>query len=192
MTLQFQPTRMTMLVIVPPPEICEKIDEMRSVYDKSYQKSLMPHLSIFFEFVPKNMMYQASKDLEKELVKMKPFKIQLKNFSTNDNSKYIFLEPTIIESEKKDLENYELQKLFKICVGLFPPCKDSFSGKTFSPHITIGTVDQTKKKKIMKELEDKWEPLVFAVTDLHIIARNNPEAPAEIFHYVPFGGDKKE
>lgn len=191
MSFQFQPTRHTMLVVVPPDDVCEKIDEMRSKLDKSYQKSLMPHLSIFFEFVPKNMMYQASKALEDEIVKLKPFKVVLKRFTTNDNSKYIFLEPDIVDSEKKDVENYELQRLFKVCVGLFPSCKDSFSGKTFAPHITVATVDQNKKKKIMKELEEKWEPLEFEVNELHIIARNHPDSPAEIFYRIPFAEIQK-
>lgn len=80
------------LCIIPPESVWSPIQAIRKIHDKSY-KRWMPHINIFFPFLPPDQFDDASKKLEVALSKMKPFKITFKQFSKFDKNSYIWLYP---------------------------------------------------------------------------------------------------
>jgi 2'-5' RNA ligase len=95
------------IVIVPPENLCGQIQDIRRLYDKSFER-WMPHINLLYPFVPKNQFASVVGKIQTILKEIKPFKVRLDQFTHFEHraSTTVFLDPKVVVSNqvKPDLE----------------------------------------------------------------------------------------
>lgn len=159
------------VVIIPPKENWEQIQEIRRQYDHQI-KRWMPHITLIYPFRPESEFDILEQKFSTICKNIKPFKITLKSFKyfSYVNSNFtIWLNP-----EPKDLL-INLQKKIRMIV---PNCNDvNLYERGFIPHLSVGQIKgKNQLITILKRLEHEWEKIIFPVNEIYFIARENNRA----------------
>lgn len=154
------------VVIIPPQEIWEPIQEIRKRYDNQI-KRWMPHINLIYPFRPESEFYPLKIQFKAVCKQIQPFKITLKffNYFAHGPHNYtIWLQPEP-KGSIVDLQN-RVQKIV-------PDCNDlQLYENGYIPHLSLG---QIKHKNLLKDtiniLENNREPQIFILDRIYFISR---------------------
>jgi 2'-5' RNA ligase len=154
------------VVIIPPKEYWESIQEIRKIYDRNINR-WMPHITLLYPFRPRNQYEDVQEVFTKVCKNINPFEVSLTSFSffSHGRQKYTFWldpEPNILII---DLQ----QELLKIV----PDCNDVNKYKNgFRPHLSLGQVKgKTNIHHIINELQANWKVIKFTLNKIYFISR---------------------
>lgn len=157
----------TAVVIIPPEELWEPIQEIRREYDKQVRR-WMPHITMLYPFYPKSKFDSYKKIFSFALKDFEAFEVKLGEFKYYHHRKEnytIWLHP-----EPKD----KVVKLQEALLGQVPSCYDvnQFRGG-FSPHLSVGQIkSKVKVNSLLKKLRDDWNTISFVVDKVALIWRH--------------------
>lgn len=154
------------VVIIPPKDKWEPIQEIRRRYDRQINR-WMPHISLIYPFRPESEYNSLEQQFLVVCKEIKPFEIKLKSFKYFNHGHQNFT-IWIAPEPKNSITN--LQKSFQLLV---PDCNEVNLYKSgFSPHLSVG---QIKGKKFLldtiQQLETKWHEIKFTLNKIYFIAR---------------------
>lgn len=181
------------VAIVPPEEIWEQIQRARMEAQDAGMFRWPPHMNILYPFFEVDKFKYAAPLLAEATAKFEPFTVTLQNFRKFERKRQttLWLEPTVIIDDRHDNEN--------IFQSLHTALRDSLPLKQqrrgpFTAHLTVSQFDTVEEANAMiEQLEQWWEPVTFAVTELHMISRKGPRAQFELQYRLPLmGGAEKE
>jgi 2'-5' RNA ligase len=162
-------TTQTALCIIPPENVWEQIQSIRSIYDKAYPR-WMPHINLIYPFIPEGNFENMKALLEPIINRKKPFQIQF------DESSFSYFkqrgdECTYHLQPKNSTDVVELQKSIQNQISHLIKNK-----RAFQAHLTLGQTTTTKISDVFIELKAKWKTIEFTVDRLYMISReNHPE-----------------
>ena len=176
----------TAVVIIPPEEFWESIQNIRKQYDKQF-KRWMPHITMLYPFYTRNKFDSHYKLFSFILQSVQPFEVKLREFRYFHHGKQSY---TIWLNPEPTHKVIELQETL---LSQAPDCNDvnKFKGG-FTPHLSVGQVKGNSKfNSLLNELKREWTPITFIVDKIALIWRNkeNPKDPFKIIKEV---GLKKE
>lgn len=168
----------TALIIMPPKELWDQIQAIRSTHDSAYIR-WMPHVNLLFPFVTESQFPDAEKLLIEQIAKdnIKEFEIEFTDLSffVRKKSTTLFLDP----SNKDDM----LQNIYNSIIKVFPnlPTRDQFT-----PHLTLGNSWNTEKdvKEARDNFQKIWKTIKFTVDSIHLISRQDKDDPFKIITSV--------
>ncbi len=162
-------THKTALVIIPPEEVWEPIQEIRREHDKQV-KRWMPHITLLYPFFPKPKFTEAAGLLAPVGWDIAPFEVTLKTFDTFQHGKGSFSVWLRPEPEKAVVN---LQTKLWEAAPAYSETR-SFGGG-FTPHLSVGQVQgRGARNALLKRLQADWEPLSFRVEAVSFISRKAP------------------
>jgi len=175
------------IVVMPPADLWEPIQEIRSKHDKAYAR-WMPHINMAYPFVPESEFENARIKLTNALSNFTPFTLTLNTFSYFKQG----LGCTVHIHPETTPPN-ALKALQAILEREFPDCNDlsQISADGFHPHLTVGqwnTLDATNKA--IKNFSSNWKPITITIEQIYLISRSAVSS-FEITHTIPFGNSKK-
>lgn len=203
-----EPTSNSACVIIPPPELCDAIQEIRSANDTSFDR-WPPHINLLWPFVPQTEFSDSVAKITQNsrFRSIRPFKIRLSTFSFTRGSRYVhliadILDPTTTEPipwppvqshTKSAVEppTPAIQTLFSTLMEVFPGCERAFldadgsPSQYFLPHLSVGQVEQATIRDTVRSLQENWTPIEFEVTELTFLARGGPNKPFHSILTVP-------
>lgn len=150
-------THKTSLCIIPPWKISKQIP--------SYNDRWMPHINLFWGFVPENEFNKYYSILSE--IEFEPFVIKLNQIDmfVHENNTTIFIKP--------DLESMVRLK------ELYNKCSDIFGNKIvseFNPHLSIETITSDKSILNKLEIENKYNfNFEFVVGGINFISRETTD-----------------
>lgn len=159
-------TVQTALCIIPPEDLWEQIQAIRSMHDKAYPR-WMPHINLIYPFVPEANFENIKKILELALHHKRPFPIQFDQTSLHyfrqrgDECTY-HLRP------KRSTDVIELQQVIQNQLSNLQTKK-----KPFEAHLTLGQTTAGNITKVLDEIQTKWKPIEFTVDRVFMISREN-------------------
>ena len=176
-------THQSAVVIIPPLEIWEPIQEIRREHDRHYRR-WMPHITLVYPFRPHSEFEPMIPKLVQACRTLAPFDIRLARFGCfgqRRENAALFLIP-----EPTD----RLITLQTLILTVVPDCDDvcRFPGG-FMPHLSLGQIRGGRARTLCTEWQNMWQPLSFTATHACLIWRNDP--PDDIFRSgpaVPLGG----
>lgn len=150
------PTNKTALCILPPSEIQQLLPK--------YNENWMPHVNIFWPFIPEQLFEKYSdlirNDLEK--INFEPFTINLDNVGTFDHEKNLTIFYEFDEEIKQCIR--QIRKIVSKLIGF--PNEDKFI------HLSLELSDQASKQKVVRKYENIHMPNFLANT-LYMISCEN-------------------
>ncbi|MFX0043537.1 MAG: 2'-5' RNA ligase family protein [Candidatus Hodarchaeota archaeon] len=154
------------VVIIPPKEKWNHIQEIRSKYDRNVER-WMPHITLLYPFRAKSSYFEVEDKFIEICSQITPFKLSLKSFKyfNHGHQNYtIWLEPEPSES---------IIALQAKILQIVPDCDDvNKYKKGFTPHLSVGQIKGKEKLlKLIHELQSSWVQLEFTVNDIFFIAR---------------------
>ena len=159
-------TTQTALCIIPPENVWEQIQSIRSLHDKAYPR-WMPHINLIYPFTPEANFDKIQTQLESILTREKPFQIQFNQSSFHyfkqkgDQCTY-HLRPTV------GTNVVELQKLIQSQLFNSTNNKHAFEG-----HLTLGQTTTSKISDVLNEIKANWKTIEFTVDRIYMISREN-------------------
>ncbi|MFX1374279.1 MAG: 2'-5' RNA ligase family protein [Promethearchaeota archaeon] len=159
------------VVIIPPQEKWDSIQEVRKVYDKAFNR-WMPHITLLYPFRPKAEYITLEKIFSEKCKKIQPFELHLRDFryfSHGRQSYTIWLDPG-----SSDL----IINLQAEILKLVPDCNDVNKYKNgFKPHLSVGQIKgKYKLLNIISELQKTWDEIKFILDKIYFISRENLKA----------------
>ena len=156
----------TAVVIIPPKEIWEAIQDIRKKYDRHIHR-WMPHITLLYPFRPQSEFNNLESLFSTMCKKIEFFEIscnKFKYFHQGKKNYSLYLNP-----EPENLVISLQNKLLEIV----PECNDVNLYKNgFIPHLSVGQIDGKDNLKIvLKNLQNNWSPLKFKITSIYFIAR---------------------
>jgi 2'-5' RNA ligase len=162
-------TPQTSLCLIPPENVWEQIQSIRSVHDKAYPR-WMPHINLIYPFTPEENFDNIKAVLEPILNRKKSFQIQFDQSSLDyfqqrgDDCTY-HLKPTITT------DVVELQKLIQNQLANLVKNK-----RAFEAHLTLGQTTTSTISDVLIHIKGKWSTIEFTVDRVYMISReNHPE-----------------
>ena len=157
------PCHQSAIVISPPSEQWNQIQEIRKNNDKAYER-WMPHINLIYPFIEIEKYPDMVSALKTVLESFPSFNIILDRFdffSHSKKSKTLYLKP--------DPNSISiLRNLHEKIRSLVP-----FDEREFHPHLTLGQYKSDEKvKDKITELEKIWQPIQFTVNHVDIITRS--------------------
>ncbi len=184
----------TACCIIPPKELWDPIQRIRSVHDSAYQR-WMPHINLMFPFVHPDGFSVAHSALTEALKTFEPFDISLEQFSHFEHKKncVLWLYPGTTATANDSLQpSPHITQLLQAMVSVLPQCDDQLKKNeqnTFFPHLTLGQFAKSELDRKQKEFRASWPgPLQWKVNEVYIISRNGPNAPFQVDYTVSLGG----
>ena len=177
-------TYQTAVVIIPPKEIWASIQLIREQHDIHYRR-WMPHITLMYPFRPRAEFDLVVDRLSHTCQGRPPFWIclELFRFFQHRSRHTIWLDP---QSPSSKLETglcrrNPIKDLQQSLWEILPDCDDTRRFKNgFTPHLSVGQV--TSKHSLdnfLCQFQQKWQPLTFYVSEVHLIWRNDP--PNDVF-----------
>lgn len=156
------------VVIIPPRDIWEPIQEIRKKYDRQINR-WMPHINLLYPFRPKIEFENLKSRFSSTCAQINAFDLTFKKFKyfNHGRQRYtIWLEPEPIDLVKK------LQ--LKI-LAIVPDCNDVNNHKGgFTPHLSVGQIsDKENLTKILDKLQVAWLELRFQLKEIFFISRES-------------------
>ncbi|BBM84291.1 RNA 2',3'-cyclic phosphodiesterase [Candidatus Uabimicrobium amorphum] len=177
------PVHTTAVVIIPPEDVWEPIQEIRREHDHNIRR-WMPHITLFYPFIPHENFYNIQYDLQQTCKHIKPFSVKLDTVGHFKQRKGNFILWTGCE------EQQEMQGLYK-SLKLLLQNKTEVKKRPFHPHLTIGRMrDADKFEDLKSNVESSWQTIEFEVNKISLIWRNDP--PDDVFrieYEVPLGSE---
>lgn len=170
------------VVIIPPLEKRESIQEIREIYDRGFNR-WMPHITLIYPFRPKSEYMALEKEFIKKCRKIKPFKISFKEFkffSHGHQNFTLWLDP-----EPTDL----IVNLQGEILKLVPDCNDVNKFKNgFKPHLSVGQIKGKQTLlEVISKLQKNWQDITFILDKIYFISRENiKDAQFEIAKQIQF------
>ncbi|CAF0969811.1 unnamed protein product [Rotaria sordida] len=159
----------TALCLIPPENVWEQIQSIRSTYDKAYPR-WMPHINLVYPFVHESEFANIKIQLESILNQRKPFEIEFDKTSFNyfkqkGNECTFHIKPKI----SKDV--VELQQIIENFLPNY--LKNT---RPFEAHLTLGQTTTSRISDMLIEIKAKWKPIKFIIDRVCMISReNNPD-----------------
>jgi len=154
------------VVIIPPKEMWESIQEIRKIYDRNVNR-WMPHITLLYPFRPRNQYEEIEKSFSEKCKTIKPFQITLMTFRFFQHSyqKYTLW----IDPEPNNL----IIKLQEEILRIVPNCNDVNKYKNgFKPHLSVGQIKRKNKiSKILADLQRNWKEVQFNLNEIFFISR---------------------
>lgn len=172
------PTYQSAIVLIPPQEVWEPIQQIRAQYDGKVDR-WMPHVTLVYGFIPDTMFEQALPLLEEALQKLTPFEVNLTDFGYFEHRKSTtaWLRPVTHPPNA-------LQQLQATLQALFPQCNEQSSRASgFNPHLSVGQFTSTDEAKTTLPT---WHPLKFTAQKIALISRGKA-TPFEVKYEVTLG-----
>lgn len=162
-------TVQTALCLIPPENLWDQIQSIRSVHDKAYPR-WMPHINFIYPFVPEENFENIKKQLEPFINRRKPFQVQFDQ-SSLDYFRQRGDECTYHLRSKNSTDIIELQKLIQNhLANLIKP------KRAFEAHLTLGQTTTSQISDVLSDLKAKWTTIEFTVDRVYMISReNHPE-----------------
>ena len=174
------------LAIVPPPEIWDGFQRIRSVHDKAY-KRWPPHINLMYPFLTDTGIVDVIPALMKELSQVAPFKVTFDSAGfghfTHKKSATIWVCPS------------PAQKIISVedrLLRAVPQCNDlaEFSDAGFAPHLTLGQASNATVEKTVAKFAGSWTPCSCTVDALYVLTREGDE-PFTVAWVLPLGKGKQ-
>jgi len=165
-------THKTALCLIPPENVWEQIQSIRSIHDKAYPR-WMPHINLIYPFVPESEFSNIQIQLESILKSRKPFEIQFDQtsfhyFKQKANECTFHLRPKLTENI------IELQQIIQNFLS-----NNVTKTRPFEAHLTLGQATTSRISDIMIEMKAKWKPITFTIDRICMISREND--PQDLF-----------
>lgn len=147
----------------------EIIDKIRELYDPLVN-CVRPHITLVFPFNSDIDTLELKEHISKVLSGINPFEIILNEIvPVNNFGKYLFLNVKKGSEEIMEIHN----KLYTGILERYYP--DWLQGKTYLPHMTVGSFDEEEKFKMAimetRNISDSFETIVDEVS-VEIIDEN--------------------
>ncbi|MHA2283790.1 MAG: 2'-5' RNA ligase family protein [Promethearchaeota archaeon] len=154
------------VVIIPPQEIWESIQEIRKLYDRNINR-WMPHITLLYPFRPRIQYEDIEKHFSEKCKEIKPFEVSLKHFSffPLGYQKYtLWIDPE---------PNNSIINLQGEILKIVPDCNDvNKYKKGFRPHLSVGQIKgKNNLHKTITDLQANWEEIKFMLNKIFFIAR---------------------
>ncbi len=167
----------TAVVIIPPDRLWEPIQGLRKQYDRNYRR-WMPHITLLYPFRQVSAFENVLPALAKACSSLEPFEVQLIRFDFFTHSRRkatLYLDPEPARP---------LKILQKALLKTVPDCDEMtrFAGG-FTPHLSVGQTRSQEAHALCAGWQAKWQHLSFAVSQVHLIWRNDP--PDDVFRKGP-------
>ncbi|CAF1381264.1 unnamed protein product [Rotaria sordida] len=166
-------TTQTALCLIPPDNVWEQIQSIRSIHDKAYPR-WMPHINLIYPFTLERNFDNIKAQLEPILNRIKPFQIQF------DQSSFHYFkqredECTYHIRPKISTDIVELQKLIQNQLLNFIKNK-----RIFEAHLTLGQTTISKISDVLIEMKSIWKTIEFTVDRVYMISEENESLPLAI------------
>lgn len=154
------------VVIIPPEEIWEPIQEIRRKHDQQINR-WMPHITFIYPFRPRSLFLSLDEQFKTACNQVEKFNISLTTFQYFEHKRDSFtfwLNPE---------PNKMIVNLQKLLLKLIPDCNDVNKFKNgFTPHLSVGQVLGRKNlKDLLFQVKRDWQELTFLVDHIHFIWR---------------------
>eukprot|EP00759_Apiculatamorpha_spiralis_P058988 PhF_6_TR955/c3_g1_i1/m.1787 len=169
------------IVILPPQQYWEQIDQMRKLQDTSYPR-WMPHIPLLHPFIQLSteQVPVVAKALAAIATRFVPFRVRLRDFVASPCHSRAWLH---LFGEALPPFEMSLYRLFAMLASTYTMCaRDSYA-----PHLTVGQFPAAEVEKARAQFLTSWRPIVFDVTHIHIIARPTRDDAMNILHSIPLG-----
>lgn len=154
------------VVIIPPKEIWEPIQEIRRIYDRQILR-WMPHITLLYPFRHESEFNTLESLFSTINKKIKSFEITFSKFKyfNHGKQKYTLWLAPEPESLINDLQ-YKL-------LAIVPDCNNVNLHKNgFTPHLSVGQFEGKKRLiEVVKTLQSNWSQLKFTINSIYFIAR---------------------
>ena len=175
------PVHTTAVVVIPPEEVWEPIQEIRREHDHNIRR-WMPHITLFYPFIPQENFANVQYDLQQTCKHIKPFTIKLDTIGHFKQRKGNFILWTGCEEQQ---QMQDLHRSLTLALKKVMEVKK----RPFHPHLTIGRMKNAQKfEELQTQVEASWKPIEFTVDKISLIWRNDP--PDDVFridYEVPLG-----
>jgi len=180
--LNAKPVHRSAAALIPPEDVWPPIEAIRRMHDKHVDR-WMPHINLLYGFLPDAAFPEARGVIAEALRKIPPFEVTLdavRRFQHRSSST-VWLHP---RSEPPGA----LEALQAALEALFPQCSEqsSISASGFTPHLSIGQVDQSDDAEARMAEWRRILPISFPVRSIHLISRRGDEAFV-IRYAIPLG-----
>ncbi|MCA9562057.1 MAG: 2'-5' RNA ligase family protein [Myxococcales bacterium] len=180
-TAEWEKTHKSALVIIPPKETWNSIQQLRQRFDRGFAR-WMPHLTMLYPFATENRLGEAADHLSSVLRGERRFEIRLEGVShfAHRGGRFTFwLGP-------RDTE--PVTRLHGKLVKALPSFDDTSSGpKGFVPHLTLGQAEGRGQLAARQQLANaSLTPVVFPVENLAIVTRDE-NGPFSVFKELRLG-----
>jgi 2'-5' RNA ligase len=150
-------------------KINERIDTIRSKYDKAYPR-WMPHINLFFPFFSLETFKEFKQSLQDAFKDFESFTVTLDKVDFFSQGKDRVTKEKMItynlRCEKKSLDN--MKKLFTVAKSQLK----INSKKEFIPHLTLGQSAERDKDMMLSMLNETFkDPITFRVTKICVLQR---------------------
>lgn len=153
----------TALTIIAPEEFQDKINQVRSKYDRAYPR-WMPHINLLFPFVSLDNF----EDIVDRLKELNDFG----EIDLNMNEINYFSQGKNVTVHIKPSNKNRLSELFEKITILLPEIKPKHN--EFHPHLTLAQFKKSELNEKLKELQE-WlgDGFVFKINKISLIKRND-------------------
>lgn len=165
------------LCIIPPAEYLSHIQEIRSNYDKAYDR-WMPHINLVFPFLESDKIDECIPKLEMALSEVIPFVINFDQFNAFIRKKdaNVYLNP----QDDGNISN--IYHLINETLNL-PPNK-----REYHSHLTVGQFKKKDLSSTLLKLLHEFEPHKFSyLCDSICIVERTDDTPFVIKHIIKLG-----
>jgi 2'-5' RNA ligase len=157
------------------------IQEIRSIYDKSYER-WMPHVNLIYPFVTYQHFESLAEKAREVLKDFPAFNINLGTFKyfKHKGNCTLWLQPDPVDTVK--LLQSKLEQIFPYCNDL-----STISNEGYTPHLSVGQFSKMDVGKMCGKFQDSWKNINTEIRNIYFISRINDE-PFEIRYTIPLGG----
>lgn len=172
----------TALTLIIPYQFENRINNVRSKYDRAYPR-WMPHVNFIFPFIDSFHFGTVVDKLKLAFVKnnIKPFTLKL-------NQLEYFKRKRDVTFHLKAEDQSELENVFNVIKSTLPNV--AIKHPTFQAHMTLGQCPKNDYEALKSEIEKQLEldTLHFEVSGISIIQRSKDDknAPFSLVHQITF------
>ena len=179
-------THKTALCLIPPENVWEQIQSIRSIHDKAYPR-WMPHINLIYPFASESNFENIKIQLESIVNKKNVLEIEFDQnsfqyFKQKGNECTFHLRPKITK------HIIELQQILQ---NLLP--NYTTNSRPFEAHLTLGQTTSSRISDILIEMKAKWKTIKFSIDRVCMISReNDPDDLFSIKSQVLLVGQEKD
>jgi len=154
------------VVIIPPKEIWEPIQEIRKIYDRHILR-WMPHITLLYPFRSESEYNTLESLFSTICKKIKSFEIIFSKFKYFNHGKQKY---TLWLAPKPESLIIALQNKL---LAIVPDCNNvNLYQNGFSPHLSVGQIEGKKRLiEVIETLQRNWSQLKFTINSIYFIAR---------------------